>query len=431
VTRKTASIQLGQSDPHRELERPDPIRRRLLKFGAALPLAIESLGLRGSSLVACEPPKPAPRRILFICNSLGFYAPHFFPKNPSDLSTSEYLHGIRLLNKLTVFGNLYHPGMETSNHDSEKSFLTGKPNPEASNFINGISLDQVLVSTMGSQTRFPFLSFSIYDRGWGCSWNDRGVAIPPMHDEHEIFEMLFGAEDAQAKRQRLASDTLVLEALHRDLETLRRDSSDPAKLDTYTSVIRELETQLDREKFWLNTEKPKVINSLSIDREYEFSTKIQNLFELAKLAFRTDSTRIITLSMDWIYGAIKVPGAVGGWHTLSHHGGNPQVLSNLSCVERDILKHFDKFLWDLEQIAEQGGSLLDHTTVVFGSNFGNSSDHTCDQLPIMVAGGGYRHQGYRRFEQATPLCNLYLELLHKHDIDTGKFGSSQEDMGLL
>lgn len=421
----------SQNESSGELERPDPIRRRLLKFGVALPLAIESLALRGSLLKAQEIPKPAPRRILFICNSLGFHAPYFFPKNPSDLSTAEYLRGLRLLNKLTVFGNVFHPGMQTSNHDSEKSFLTGKPNPEASNFVNGISLDQVLVSSMGSQTRFPFLSFSIYNRGWGCSWNDRGVAIPPMHNEEEIFDMLFGPEDLQAKRQQLASDTLVLEALRRDLDTLGRDSSGSEKLETYTKVIRELETQTEREKFWLNAEKPKVANSLSTDKEYEFSTKIQNLFELAKLAFRTDSTRIITLSMDWIYGAIKVPGAIGGWHTLSHHGGNPEVLSNLSCVERDIIKHFDQFLWDIEQIQEPGGSLLDHTTIVFGSNFGNSSDHTCDHLPIIVAGGGYRHQCYRAFEQATPLCNLYLELLHKHDVDTGKFGSSQKDMGLL
>ena len=332
---------------------------------------------------------------------------------------------------MTVFRNLFHPGMETSNHDSEKSFLTGTPNPEASHFVNGISLDQVFVSSLGSDTRFPFLSFSIYNRGWGCSWNDRGVAIPPMHDEEQIFDMLFGAEDLQAKQQQLAHDARVLEALRRDLDTLRAGTNDPHKLESYTTVIRELEAQLEREKFWLSTSKPMVEKSLSRDREYEFSTKIQNLFELTKLAFQTDSTRIITLSMDWIYGAIKVPGATGGWHTLSHHGGNPDVLSSLSNVERDILKHFDQFLWDLEHIDEGNGSLLDHTTIVFGSNFGDASDHTCHELPILVAGGGCRHQGQCVLEQPTPLCNLYLELLHKHNIDTGKFGSSQRDMQLL
>ncbi|MCE2809009.1 MAG: DUF1552 domain-containing protein [Planctomycetaceae bacterium] len=406
-------------------------RRRLLRFGVALPLAIESLSARHELFGSQSRAKSQPRRVLFICNSLGFYGPSFFPRNPEDLKTSEYLGRMRLVDKLTVFGNLFHPGMQTSNHDSEKSFLTGKPNPEASNFVNGISLDQVLAKSMGNETRFGFLSFSIYNRGWGCSWNDRGVAIPPMHDEEQIFDMLFGAEDLQAKQEQLTNDTLILEALKRDMDALKARPSEASKLETYSQVIRELETQLDREKFWLLTEKPKVTNSLSRDKEFEFSTKIQNLFELTKLAFRTDSTRVITISMDWIYGAIKVPGASGGWHTLSHHGGNPEVLANLSCVERDILKHFDQFLWDMDQIADGQGSLLDHTTIVFGSNFGNSSDHTCDRLPILVAGGGTRHQGLRLLDPQTPLCNLYLELLHKHDIDVGSFGTSQKDMGLL
>ncbi|MFM7929128.1 MAG: DUF1552 domain-containing protein, partial [Pirellula sp.] len=356
-------------------------RRQLLQFGVALPLAIESLLNRQQTNGSQSRSKSRPRRVLFICNSLGFYGPSFFPRNPEDLKTSEYLGRMRLVDKLTVFGNLFHPGMQTSNHDSEKSFLTGKPNPEASNFVNGISLDQVLAKSMGNATRFGFLSFSIYNRGWGCSWNDRGVAIPPMHDEEQIFEMLFGSENLQSKQEQLANDTLILEALERDMDALKARPSEAGKLETYSKVIRELETQLDREKFWLRTEKPKVTNSLSRDKEFEFSTKIQNLFELTKLAFRTDSTRVITISMDWIYGAIKVPGATGGWHTLSHHGGNPDVLANLSCVERDILKHFDQFLWDMDNIAEGQGSLLDHTTIVFGSNFGNSSDHTCDRLP--------------------------------------------------
>ena len=108
---------------------------------------------------------------------------------------------MKTLDKMTVFNNLYHPGMDTSNHDSEKSFLTGSPSPEATNFVHSISLDQVLAREMGGDTRFPFLSFSIYDRGWGGSWNDRGVAIPPMYDERAIFDKLFGEEDLSAKRK--------------------------------------------------------------------------------------------------------------------------------------------------------------------------------------------------------------------------------------
>jgi hypothetical protein len=403
-------------------------RRDFLKFGVALPLAIQSLNLRAAEKPILSAP---PKRIMFICNSLGFYEPSFFPKTRGDLSSSTYLEGMETKDKMTVFQNLFHPGMDTSNHDSEKSFLTGTPYPEATSFINSISLDQVLALQMGGDTRFPFLPLSIYDRGWGCSWNSRGVAIPPMHDETQVFNKLFGEDDLTVKRQQILNDQHVVQCLYRDMEQLRKRGGDTSKIDSYRTVIFELETQLKHEEFWLTTKKPEVPNTLSEDQEYAFSTKIKNLLELSKLAFQTDSTRVITFSMDWIYGAINVPGATGGWHTLSHHGGKQETLGKLSRIEMDILKHLNQFLIDLDRIPEGDGTLLDHTTVVIGSNFGDSSNHTCKNLPTIVAGGGYRHQNHTVLEKPTPLCDLYLELLHKHDLDLGSFGSSERDVGLL
>ncbi len=403
-------------------------RRRFLKRGAALSLGLQSLALRGA-----EPPMPAqpPRRTVFICNSLGFHEPYFFPGTRGDLSSSRYLAPMRTREKMTVFQNLFHPGMDTSNHDSEKSFLTGAPHPEAVNFTNTVSLDQLLAESLGDAVRFPFLPLSIYDRGWGCSWNRRGVAIPPLHDERQIFEKLFGEEDLSARHRQITRDREVVRCLHRDLAHLQRHGADGSKIDSYRTVIAELEARLRREEFWLNTSKPEVPDTLSRDREFPFSTKIRNLLELAKLALRTDSTRVITFSMDWIYGAIKVPGATGGWHTLSHHGGRAETIARLSCIETEILGQLDRFLHDLDQIPEGRGTLLDHTTVVIGSNFGNSSNHTCRNLPIIVAGGGYRHQGHTVLEKPTPLCNLYLELLRRHGIDAPRFGSSESGSELL
>ena len=404
----------------------NPNRRDFLKFGAALPVAMHAIAARASE----RPTKNPPKRIMFICNSLGFYEPSFFPAERGNLESSKYLKEVATKDKMTVFQNLFHPGMETSNHDSEKSFLTGAAKPESSNFVNTISVDQVLARHLGGDTRFPFLSFSIYDRGWGCSWNGRGVAIPPMHDESSIFEKLFGKEDLAAKRRQLKTDQQIIRSLHRDMELLR-ENGDARKIDSYRTVVAELEASFRREQFWLETKKPLVPNTLSEDQEFAFSTKIRNLLELAKLAFQTDSTRVITLSLDWIYGAIKVPGATGGWHTLSHHGGKPDVLEKLSRVEIDIMKHLNQFLAALDGIEENNGTLLDHTTVVIGSNFGDSSNHTCNNLPTIIAGGGFRHQTHTVLEKPTPLCNLWLELLHKHDIDVGEFGSSQMDLHLL
>jgi len=403
-------------------------RREFLKFGAAWPMALQSLDIR-----AAEKPKSKipPKRIMFICDSLGFHGPNFFPTVRGDLSSSKYLKGMATHEKMTVFQNLFHPGMETSNHDSEKSFLTGVPNPEATNFVNSISLDQIFAWNMGGDTRFPFLPFSIYDRGWGCSWNNRGVAIPPLHDEDRIFDKLFGEEDLTAKRRQIHNDQQIIASLHRDVERLRKRGGDLSKIESYQTVISDLRTQIRHDEFWLKTKKPEVPNTLIEDQEYAFSGKIRNLFELSKLAFQTDSTRVITLSLDWIYGAIKVPGATGGWHTLSHHGGKSDALNKLGRIEMNILKHVNQFLLELDGIKEGAGTLLDHTTVVLGSNFGDSSNHTCNNLPTIVAGGGYRHQGHAVVEKPTPLCNLFLDLLRDHNIDAGSFGSSTMALGLL
>ena len=96
---------------------------------------------------------PPPRRIIFICNSLGFFRSYFSPTEPGQLESSRYLRAIECPEDVTVFENLYHPGMDTSNHDSEKSFLTGAPNPESTGFHNTISLDQLLAREMGECRR--------------------------------------------------------------------------------------------------------------------------------------------------------------------------------------------------------------------------------------------------------------------------------------
>ena len=302
-------------------------RRQFLKFGAALPLAMHSLNLRAEA----KPESAPPRRIMFICNSLGFYKPYFFPKKRGDLATSPYLKEIATKDKLTVFENLYHPGMETSNHDSEKSFLTGVPKPEAPNFANSISLDQVLVQHMGGGTRFPFLPLSIYDRGWGCSWNDRGVAIPPLHDvklKSTISCLAKKTFPQNVKQIEKDQHVRQVACLKRDMRTNGNPSreskgSATSKIETYRNVIAELEKQT-RTRILLAGHRRSLMcpDTLSDDPEFAFSTKIEEPVETVEVrALQTDSTRVITLSLDWIYGAIKVPGATGGWHTLSHHGG--------------------------------------------------------------------------------------------------------------
>ena len=384
--------------------------------------------LVAGSVYGASPKTQAPKRVIFICSSLGFYSPLFFPKKTGVIESSEYVKNMRSLNKMTLFENFFHPGMKISNHDSEKSLLTGAAHPESSSFRNTVSIDQKMAEVMGRETRFSSLALAISDRGWGQSWSETGSAIPPIYEEENLYKMLFGKEDLKEVATQLHNDQQIIKALEREASTLKRDQT---ALKRYEKNLNQLKLRLERRKYWLNKPKPQVANTLSQDKTYPFSTRIKNLLDLSKEAFRTDSTRVISLSLEFIEGAIKVPNATGSWHSLSHHGNNKKSLKSLQSIESDILKNVDQFLYNLDQIKEGSGTLLDNTTVFIGTNFGDAAKHTHFNLPTIIAGGGYKHKGHVKVAKNTPLCNLYLELLNQHGTDAGKFGTSQKNLGLL
>jgi hypothetical protein len=401
-------------------------RRDLLKAGVALPFI--------PSLMADETPQAAPRRIVFICNTLGFYPKYWYPTEAGDLSSSVYLKGMRTQHKMSVLGNFYHPGMGTSNHLSEKSFLTGALNPEAPGFRNTASIDQLLARQNGFRTRFPHLCLSLLNRS--CAWDKSGSGIAPIYDENVLFDMLFGVPDKSARTTKLQRDQSIADALHREMKDLGRHASvdDARRLDEYLSVLNEFEQQISHQRKWLNTEKPVVNNPIIPDDQYPFDVKIRNMLKLTSLALQTDSTRVITLNMPFTNNsAIAVPGLEGqvGWHNSSHHSNNPAKIAKLKLIEESILRNVDQFIYDLDQVKEESGTLLDNTLVVIGSNMGNASGHTHNNLPILLAGGGIKHVPHHAQARPTPLCNLYLEILNHYGIPTSEFGSSTVSSSLL
>ena len=74
----------------------------------------------------------------------------------------------------------------------------------------------------------------------------------------------------------------------------------------------------------------------------------------------------------------------------------------------------------------QDDSMLDQTMLLFGSNMGNANTHTNTNLPILLAGGGFKHGQHLAFdrERNSPLSNLYVSMLQNMGIATDQFGSS-------
>ncbi len=150
------------------------------------------------------------------------------------------------------------------------------------------------------------------------------------------------------------------------------------------------------------------------------------LFDLTHLALQTDSTRLITIMLAGSTYAPPIKGVTLGHHDLSHHGKDPNKLEQLKIVEVETMKTVRDLLGKLKQSQEDGANLLDRTTIFLGSNLGDGSSHSTTNLPVFLAGGGFKHGRHLPFDPKNPppLCNLFVNMLQRIGVETEQFGTS-------
>ena len=158
--------------------------------------------------------------------------------------------------------------------------------------------------------------------------------------------------------------------------------------------------------------------------------KAQLLFDLSNLAVQTDSTRIITILMQGDFIVPPIAGVQEGYHTVSHHGQNRRKIEQLAKIEEAHIKQLGRLLDQLKSTREEGDTLLDRTMVLYGSNLGNASSHDNRNMPMILAGGGFKHGAHLGFDQVDnyPVSNLYVSMLQRLGIETERFASSTGTM---
>ncbi|MFO0904406.1 MAG: DUF1552 domain-containing protein [Pirellulales bacterium] len=374
-----------------------------------------------------------PRRLVCICTPLGLHAPNLIPKDAgAEYTSTPYLDLLADHRRdLTVISGLAHPGVE-SGHDSIYSFLTGAMHPERrAGFRNSISLDQWAAERIGVETRFPSLALSA--EGFSLSWTRSGALVPSEFSPARVFARLFldGRPDEVALQiQRLQDGQSILDQVGGQARSVQNKASreDREKLEEYFSSVRELEQRMARAEEWSRRPKPKVAAKppQDIANPADLIGRTRLLFDLTHLALETDSTRLVTIMLLGTSLTPPIPGVSDGHHNLSHHGQDPGKLAQLKTVEEEKLKVFRELLDKLSRTREGAERLLDRTAVFFGSNLGNASSHSCRNLPVLLAGGRFRHGSHLAFDEKSPppLCNLYVSLLHHLGLDAEHFGSS-------
>lgn len=413
-------------------------RRFLAATGVALALPfLPSLGR------AADAPKgPAPRRMIGICNNLGLLPEKFFPATAGrDYQASPYLELLAEHRRdLTVLGGVSHPYVD-GGHPADICFLTAAPHPSSGGFRNSVSLDQFAAQRIGHLTRFPSLTLGVNISGQrSLSWTAAGVMIPCEGKASEVFRRLFvqgTPEEVAAQKRRLALGRSVMDAVGEQITAVKGaiNAHDRDRLDQYLTGVRDLEGRLEASSAWEDQPKPKVDAKAPGDpkeaKEYFERTRL--MYDMARLALMTDSSRLITIMLDSVSSpVIEVPGAEikDGYHSLSHHGKTPAKLQQLEAIDSEHMRALGELFTALKGVKEEGGTLLDHTMVLYGSNLGNANTHVTTNLPVLFGGGGFKHGSHLQFdrEHNYPLPNLFVSMLQRLGIETDRFASSTGTM---
>ncbi|MCA9058625.1 MAG: DUF1552 domain-containing protein [Planctomycetaceae bacterium] len=417
--------------------RPAMNRRHLLRAAGAVTIGLPFLEAMVPHRLraADKDTRTSPRRFVAACATLGFHTPFLIPEaTGAEYQLTPYLKTLaQHRDSFTVLSGFSHPNQQGNNgHASELTWLTSAPRPGLAGFRNTISLDQLIADQIGIETRFPFLALSTSGRS--MSWTSSGVEIPGETSPEKLFRSLFvnGTEqEVAAEMRELQRGRSILDVVGGEARRLHQDLGvqDRRKLDEYLTAVRDLESRLQQSQGWATRPKPhtEAVTPRDVVDRNDAIAKQKLMYEMIVLALQSDSTRTVTFQLS---GMNAVPSNINGvrndWHNLSHHGRDPEKIEELRLIEEAEFAAFNEFLSRLQSVEEHGRPLLDQTTVLFGSNLGNASAHDWHNLPLILAGGRFRHGTHVAHDaQAnTPLANLFVMLAQQMGLEIDQFGSS-------
>lgn len=373
------------------------------------------------------------QRMLLIGRPLGLHTPFLFPeKAGKDYEPTRYLKPLQDHRQdFTVFSGMSHRGYNAG-HGTEVALLTGVA-PEGmrpGDVRNTISLDQEVASRLGGETRFASLSLG----GGDLSWNRKGVKVPSeAHATRAFKQMFIEGTPAEVARevQKIQNGQSILDGVREQAQSLAKTlgPADRQRLDLLLTSIREAEQRLQQDQAWVLKPKPKVqVKPFTQDHvtDQQMLARERQWFDLAHLALQTDSTRVIALYLWSHTERLDLEGVAISHHDASHHGQDDAKIKQLALIEEAEMKLFAEFLGKMKSTNDGGQSLLHQTVVFHASNLGNASAHISDNLPILLAGGGFKHAGHVAFDRKNnaPLSNLFVRMLQQMGIEVDRFGSS-------
>ncbi|MEZ5489741.1 MAG: DUF1552 domain-containing protein [Gammaproteobacteria bacterium] len=424
------------------------LSRRAVLRGAGAALALPLLDAMTPALAQGAADKPVHRfQTFYVPNGMAmeYWSPTTtganFELTPILTPLASFRDRLLVLSGLKANWNIAHAG-------AGGSFLTGvtRGGRNEVDIRADISLDQLLARKLGQQTQLSSLELSMdapalagaCTVNLSCvythtlSWRGPTDPLPMEHNPRAVFERLFGDSGSTSRdirQTRLAQQSSILDAVLDKLQGLERQlgASDRHLVQGYTESIRDVERRIQKAEQQIDLELPALAQPAGVPAVFEEHLEIMQ--DLQVLALQTDLTRVITFMMSKEQSARPYPqiGVPDAHHPLSHHNNNAELVARMSKINTYHVQLFANYLAKLAAIPEGDGNLLDNMTILYGSGISNSTIHSGDNLPVLLAGGGagWLNGGrHVKFDNQPTMADLLVSLAAKFDSPVDHIGGS-------
>jgi hypothetical protein len=412
-------------------------RRMILKgVGAAIALPLLDAMNPAAKAWAKTAAGSAPKRFAFVGFPHGAIMDRWSPKEVgTGYEMSTILQPLEALRPhMTIVSGLRNKPGETPEPHAyiESTWLScvkpwdhGAAGPDS-----GVTADQMAARHIGQDTRLPSLELTTSQVGARLAWRTPTQPLPQEGNPRAVFQKLFGQGDTDKERAAILQETgSILDRVQSQASRLQSSLGvrDRVIVGDYLDSVREIERRVQMaEKADLTSLE---IPDAPVGTPTDITEHFKLMFDLMALAFQADITRVITFSMDHEASMRTYTnlGIAEGFHPLSHHGNNPQKQDKLVQIQTYHTLVFAKFVERLSKAQEADGTVLDHSTILFGSNMSNSDRHNNDPLPAAILGhanGRIKGGQHVKYPQDSRFADLLVTLFDRNNIPVEKLGDS-------
>jgi len=437
-------------------------RRNLLRAASGAALALPLLPSLGSRRARAES-SVVPKRFVTMYTPNGVIHDGWWPTAVTSDSDFELafshqplepykdrlliLGGLEMKVALTGAGGPHQRGIGglfTNTELGEGDFADGCG--RTAGWATGISVDQRIANLIGAESPVASLQLGVRatenDVQGRISYAGAGMPLPPLSTPVDVYQRVFAnflppptSPEADAATALLAQRKSVLDAVAKEFGTLSSQLSaqDRQTLDAHLTMVRDVERRLSLGIG--NCEKPELPPTLDATSETDMPKIAELQLDLLALAFACDLTRVASFEISTALNRIRYPWvqSMGEGHALSHSGASDvdaktQLLARQNWHSSLIARLFDR----LSIIKEGDGSVLDNTLLFWGNEVSMGTTHSHDNMPFVVAGGGWQFRTGRYLQyKGESHGQLLVSLLNAMGVSDTTFGNADYSPGPL